>query len=188
VVEKVVGYKKIKYHTHENVGYGEVSLPEMQMHTTAFWLTVPESVVQRQSVERPLVIDAMRGIAHALHTVASVGLMSDPCDLGQSIGDRTEPHGALGAQNQPGGSTFDPTIFLYDRIPGGVGLAPRMFDAREVLVRRARALIEHCPCTDGCPACVGPVLGATDALPVVRDSRKKISLALLVDLGVAGTH
>ena len=45
VVERVVGYKKIKFHTHENVGYGEVQLPEMQMHTTAFWLTVPEPVL-----------------------------------------------------------------------------------------------------------------------------------------------
>src|SRR5919204_6493718 len=45
VVEKVVGYKKIKFHTHENVGYGEVRLPEMQMHTTAFWLLFPEALV-----------------------------------------------------------------------------------------------------------------------------------------------
>jgi DEAD/DEAH box helicase domain-containing protein len=158
------------------------------MHTTAFWLTVPEPIVQRQAVERPLVIDAMRGIAHALHTVACVGLMSDPSDLGHSIGDKAEPHGSQGAHAPPAVPGFDPTIFLYDRIPGGVGLAPRVFDAREELVRRARALIERCPCADGCPACVGPVLGATDALSEVRDSRKRISLALLVDLGVAGTH
>src|SRR5689334_9932826 len=35
VVEKVVGFKKIKFHTHENVGYGEVALPELQLHTTS---------------------------------------------------------------------------------------------------------------------------------------------------------
>src|SRR5690606_15197034 len=45
VVEKVVGYKKIKFHTHENVGYGDVRLPEMQMHTTSLFLTFPESYV-----------------------------------------------------------------------------------------------------------------------------------------------
>ena len=43
VVEKVVGYKKIKFHTHENAGYGDVRLPDTQMHTTSFWLTVPEA-------------------------------------------------------------------------------------------------------------------------------------------------
>ena len=56
VVEKVVGYKKIKFYTHENAGYGDVRLPEMQMHTTAFWLTVPERVVRahrRRDAPRP---------------------------------------------------------------------------------------------------------------------------------------
>jgi DEAD/DEAH box helicase domain-containing protein len=183
VVEKVVGYKKIKYHTHENVGYGEVSLPEMQMHTTAFWLTVPEAIVERQAVARPLVVDAMRGIAHALHTVASVGLMADPCDLGHTIGDKTEGV----PQKGDGAPGFDPTIFLYDRIPGGIGLAPRVFEAREELVRRARTLIDACGCEQGCPACVGPVVGATapyDSTP----SRKRIAIALLADLGAGSTH
>jgi DEAD/DEAH box helicase domain-containing protein len=187
VVEKVVGYKKIKYHTHENVGYGEVSLPEMQMHTTAFWLTVPEPIVERQAVERPIVIDAMRGIAHALHTVASVGLMSDPSDIGHTLGDKSEPDG-VPAKSVGGAPGFDPTIFLYDRIPGGIGLAPRVFEVREELVRRSRALIESCPCEQGCPACVGPVLGAPDAITAAAPSRKRVALDLLGDLGVSRTH
>ncbi len=191
VVEKIVGYKKIKYHTHENVGYGEVSLPEMQMHTTAFWLTVPEPVVQRQAVERPLVIDALRGIGHALHTVASVGLMADPADLGHTMGDRSEPQGVPG-KSPGGGPGFDPTLFVYDRIPGGVGLSPRLFESREELLRRARAVIEGCSCDFGCPACVGPVSAPPDAAgaasPSLSLSRRCIALALLADLGIAGTH
>ena len=90
VVEKVVGYKKIKFHTHENVGYGDVRLPEMQMHTTAFWLMVPEALVESLPYARPTVIDALRGFGNALHTVAAVGLMIDPRDLGQTLGDRTD--------------------------------------------------------------------------------------------------
>jgi DEAD/DEAH box helicase domain-containing protein len=179
VVEKVVGYKKIRYHTHENVGYGEVSLPEMQMHTSAFWLTVPEPVVQRQSAARAQVIDALRGIAHALHTVASVGLMTDPGDLGTTIVDsRAAGSGAVA----PG---FDATLYLYDRVPGGVGLSPRIYDARAELLRRARALIDGCGCDQGCPACVGPRL-PMDAASAA--SHKQIALALLADLGVDGTH
>jgi DEAD/DEAH box helicase domain-containing protein len=194
VVEKVVGYKKIKYHTHENVGYGDVRLPEMQMHTTSFWLTVPENVVQRQTVDRPAVIDAMRGIAHALHTVASIGLMSDPADLGHTIGDKSEPDGVpQKGGSHAGGPGFDPTIFIYDRVPGGIGLSPRLFEAREELLRRARSLCQGCPCDDGCPACVGPVAGAmldpqTGELPPSHVSRKAIAIALLADLGVPGTH
>jgi DEAD/DEAH box helicase domain-containing protein len=186
VVEKVVGYKKIKYNTHENVGYGEVTLPEMQMHTTACWLTVPEAIVQRQSVPRALVIDAMRGIAHALHTVASIGLMADPSDLGHTLGDKTE--GESTPDKRAGGAPgFDPTIFLYDRIPGGIGLAPRLFEAREELVRRARTLIEGCACEHGCPACVGPLAGLPSAL-AATPSRKPIALRLLAELDVPATH
>jgi DEAD/DEAH box helicase domain-containing protein len=87
VVEKVVGYKKIKYHTHENVGYGEVRLPEMEMHTTAFWLTIPNELVEKIPASRPSVIDALRGISKAMHTVATIGLMTDPRDIGRCLKD-----------------------------------------------------------------------------------------------------
>jgi DEAD/DEAH box helicase domain-containing protein len=186
VVEKVVGYKKIKYHTHENVGYGDVHLPEMQMHTTALWLTVPEVVVQRQEVERPLVIDALRGIANALHLVACVGLMTDPADLGRTLGDKTDPDGLPGKGGS--GPGYDPTIFLYDHVPGGVGLAPRLFEARHELLLKARALLQSCPCEHGCPACVGPVIGGPGTTIEALPPRKRIALALLADLGIAGLH
>ncbi|MDH5671775.1 MAG: DEAD/DEAH box helicase [Myxococcales bacterium] len=186
VVEKVVGYKKIKYHSHENVGYGDVRLPEMQMHTTSFWLTVPEPVVARQAVSRPLVVDAMGGIAHALRTVACVGLMADPGDLGHAIGDRKEPDGPPG-KSVGGAPGFDPTIFVFDRIPGGIGLSPRLFEAREELLRRARGLIQACNCDLGCPSCVGPISG--ELLDIAADvSRRGVALALLDDLGVSALH
>jgi DEAD/DEAH box helicase domain-containing protein len=192
VVEKVVGYKKIKYHTHENVGYGDVHLPEMQMHTTSFWLTVPEHVVERQNAARAEVIDAMRGIAHVLHTLASIGLMTDPSDIGHTLGSKSEPDGVPGKGISGGGDPgFDPTIFLYDRIPGGIGLAPRLFAARDELLRRARATIEGCACDEGCPACVGALVQAPAALTFAKRpelSRRPVALALLTDLAVTGTH
>ncbi len=204
VVEKVVGYKKIKFHSHENVGYGDVHLPEMQMHTSALWLTVPESVVAGRDVTRPEVIDALRGLGHALHTVASVSLMVDPRDLGHTLGDRKDPElppgkavaGSFDRSKQPSALRgFDPTIFLYDRMPGGVGLAPRLFDEREALVRRARRLIENCRCEAGCPACIGPLAfvgqPAPPGAPPGPDlllSRRRIALAVLDDLGVLTTH
>ena len=60
IVEKVVGYKKIKFYTHENAGYGDVRLPEMQMHTTAFWLTLPDAPTTRAGALRPAAIDGLR--------------------------------------------------------------------------------------------------------------------------------
>ncbi len=87
VVEKVVGYKKIKFYTHENAGYGDVRLPEMQMHTTAFWMTVPESVCLAVPEGRAAAIDGLRGVGIALETVATLALMCDPRDLGTTLGD-----------------------------------------------------------------------------------------------------
>jgi DEAD/DEAH box helicase domain-containing protein len=135
LVEKVVGYKKIKFHTHENAGYGEVMLPEMQMHTTAFWMTVPDARTK---------IDGLRGVGHALETVATLALMCEPCDLGTSLGD------------QRGGALLDPTLYLHEEVPGGTGLAERIYELRATLLERTARMIESCSCTEGCPACVGP--------------------------------
>ena len=161
VVEKVVGYKKIRFHTHENVGYGEVHLPEMQMHTSAAWFTFPETFVSSLPFARPVILDALRGIGNALHLIASFGLMVDPRDLGHTLGDRGE------GQPDPGkglhvGAGFDPTLFIYDHVPGGIGLAPRIYEERDTFFARAAHMIGNCECSDGCPACVGPVAEARE--------------------------
>jgi len=176
VVEKVTGYKKIKFFTHENAGYGDVNLPEMQMHTQSFWLTLPEAVVAEFAVPRASVIDALRGLAHAIEIAATLALMCDPRDIGQTLGDggKDGPDASWGPgrapeQGRTGG--FDPTLFLFDAHPGGVGLSDRIFEQAEKLVARALRLIEACACKAGCPACVGPA-GAFS-------SRKRLALDVL---------
>lgn len=199
VVEKVVGYKKVKFHTHENVGYGDVRLPEMQMHTSAAWITFSSGFVESFDAARPEVIDALRSIGTALHTVASVGLMIDPRDLGHTLqtGDQGEfsPGTPADLKDEDGevlSIRFDPRLYLYDHIPGGVGLAPRLFAEREALMRRARVLIEGCQCEEGCPACIGPDSGAavTNALatPVRQFARKALTLEVFSRLGVTSPH
>jgi DEAD/DEAH box helicase domain-containing protein len=166
IVEKVVGYKKIKFYTHENAGYGDVRLPEMQMHTTAFWLTVPEQAGGR-------IIDGLRGIGLALETVATLALMCDPRDLGTTLGDANgrDPAAAGVAPEQSGSPNagYSPTLFLYEHVPGGTGLAERIWEQRDVLLARALRMIESCPCDAGCPACVGPG----------ESSRKTVAIDLL---------
>jgi DEAD/DEAH box helicase domain-containing protein len=181
VVEKVVGYKKIKFFTHENAGYGDVRLPEMQMHTTAFWMTVPERVCENVPAGRAAAIDALRGIGTALETVSTLALMCDPRDLGTTLGDTALDESDEGAQGVPiprkvrGGVKpgYSPTLFLYEHTPGGIGLAERIWDQRDVLIARALRLVESCPCDAGCPACVGP------AEKYGEHSRKSIALELL---------
>jgi DEAD/DEAH box helicase domain-containing protein len=180
VVTKVVGYKKIKFHTHENAGYGDVRLPDTQLHTTSYWLTVPEALLEELSMGRAAGIEGMRGILVALEAVSALALMCDPRDIGQTLGDDGEENGAPaggGRVPQPG---FDPTLFLFDSMPGGVGLAERIFERAPELLARARTLIRGCGCPDGCPSCVG----ATETTPLpgrldLGGIRKKAALGLL---------
>ena len=172
VIEKVTGYKKIKFYTHENAGYGDVRLPDMQMHTTSFWLTVPEPIVR--ALGRATAVDALLGLGRALETVATIALMCEPHDIGRAIADQ-------GAAAERAAEHFWPTLFLFDHVPGGVGLAERIFEQAGRLIESARALIAGCSCESGCPACVGPTEGssASPASSPTQGQRKTAALELL---------
>jgi DEAD/DEAH box helicase domain-containing protein len=143
VAWKVTMFKKLKYHTHENVGWGSISIPEQEMHTTATWLVPPAELVNRY--DRDTLDGALIGLARVARTTAALLLMSDPRDIG-----------VLAQVQAP--FTGRPTLYLYDAVPGGVGLTERLFTLVPELVRASRDAVESCPCADGCPACVGPAI------------------------------
>ena len=177
LVEKVTGYKKIKFHTHENAGYGDVRLPDMQMHTTSFWLTVPPAVFH--DLGRATAIDALGGLGRALETVSTIALMCEPRDIGQALGDKGPGSAAPGAAGvQVASPHFDPTLFLFDHVPGGVGLAERIFEMGIELLERTRCLVAACPCEQGCPACVGPQSATTPEMPPAL-GRKQAAMRML---------
>jgi DEAD/DEAH box helicase domain-containing protein len=160
VVEKVTGYKKIKYGTHENAGYGDVNLPPLEMHTTSFWLSLPEELVAKFGAPRSQVVEGLRAAGIALETVSTVALMCEPSDINRTLGDGYGDHpGELPGRNYDQGRTgrTEPTLFLFDALPGGVGLAKRIFESAPALVERAARLIESCSCKAGCPGCIGPM-------------------------------
>jgi DEAD/DEAH box helicase domain-containing protein len=143
VAWKVTMFKKLKYHTHENVGWGSISIPEQEMHTTATWLVPPADVMSRY--DRDTLDGALIGLSRVARTTASLLLMCDPRDLG-----------VLAQVQAP--FTGQPTLYLYDAVPGGVGLTERLFNLTGDMVRASREAVESCPCADGCPACVGPAI------------------------------
>ncbi len=188
VIEKVVGYKKIKFHTHENSGYGDVRLPEIQMHTTSFWLTVPARICEKMGRARAL--EGLRGITQALQLVATLALMSDPRDIRSSVGDHPPRDHEDAAE-----PFFDATAYLYDSVPGGVGLAERIHEQAEPLLQQAAQLIACCDCPFGCPCCVGATALSAEAPPTPKNSppaprpenRKRASLELMVRWGMAAS-
>jgi len=163
VAEKVVGFKKIKMATLENVGSGEVELPQQEMQTTSAWITVPQETLARVSPSREEAIDGLRGVTYLLHHLAPVFLLCDVRDLGSWLGDTTPAEsGAVATRDSAkkrlmAAEHFNPTIYLYDAHAGGIGLAERIFEVLPDLLRHALATLDACPCQFGCPSCVGPV-------------------------------
>jgi DEAD/DEAH box helicase domain-containing protein len=190
VRSQVVGFKKIKFFTNENIGDGKLELPENEMHTTAYWITLerplleslPFSVSERQS--------GMFGLLHALESVATLLLMCDRRDLGTAIGERPPAHDTefVGAQHAaPHLGTiddftpprmqdvisasakefFEPNLYLFDAYPGGIGFSEPLFRTHDLLMQKTRELISACACEQGCPSCVGP---AGDLSPRAKEA------------------
>jgi DEAD/DEAH box helicase domain-containing protein len=163
VAEKVVGFKKIKMGTLENVGSGEVELPQQEMQTTSVWLTVSPEVLARVSPSRDQVVDGLRGVTYLLHQLAPFFLLCDVRDLGAWLGDTTPASAGVVATREStrarllAAERFQPTIYLYDSHAGGIGLAERLFEVFPDLLGHARETLDRCPCRAGCPSCVGPV-------------------------------
>jgi DEAD/DEAH box helicase domain-containing protein len=163
VAEKVVGFKKIKLGTLENVGSGEVDLPQQEMQTTSAWLTVPPGALGRVSPSREELIDGLRAVTYLLHHLAPIFLLCDVRDLGSWLGDTTPAApGAVATRESARrrlleAAQFNPTIYLYDAHAGGIGLAERLFEVLPDLLRQGLITLEACPCQAGCPSCVGPV-------------------------------
>jgi len=147
VVSRVVGFKKIKFYTNENVGSGELDLPEQQIHTTAYWLTIPSAVMNGLPYASDDRRDGIVGLSFALKQIAQLLLMCDGHDIGISI-DGAERDAAPDRA---------PRVFVYDSYPGGIGFSKPLFEMHGELLEATRRLIAECECENGCPGCVGPI-------------------------------
>jgi DEAD/DEAH box helicase domain-containing protein len=147
VKRQVVGFKKIKFYTLENIGAGLLQLPEQEMHTTAFWLHFADGFFAGfDGFSTADLQDAVRGLGNVLKTAGIVLLLSDARDLAVSVlDDSTHMKTA-----------FQPDIVLYDNYPGGIGQSDPLFRRHAELLNAARELLEGCTCSGGCPSCVGP--------------------------------
>ncbi len=148
VNRQIVGFKKIRFYTNENVGAGKLSMPEQEMHTTSFWLHFPAAFLEAMTEYTPSERQCgLSGLGNAFRTVASLLLMCDPRDLGVAM-----------TEDQSGGLlAWEPNLYLYDSYSGGVGLSAPLYRLSDRLLAQSRELIEGCACEAGCPACVGPV-------------------------------
>ena len=164
VRSQVVGFKKIKFFTNENVGAGKLELPENEMHTTSFWITLerkllaglPFALSDRQS--------GIFGLLYALESMATLLLMCDRRDIGTAVGERPASPGieedwqefttAIADPSQMK-EFFEPNLYLYDAYPGGIGFSEPLFHVHDLLLRRTRELISRVPVRERMPVVRG---------------------------------
>ena len=160
-------YKKIKFYTHENIGFGEISLPPEEMHTTAYWLALAddsrELLKHLESEGTSFNLSSgLLALSNVLINVVPLYVMCDPQDI-RAVSEVRSPF------------TGEPTIYIYDNYPGGVGFSEKMFELRRPLLQAAQELILGCGCEKGCPSCVGPIdevgiKGKESALLILREA------------------
>lgn len=190
VTTRIVGYKKIKFYTLENLGYGKIELPDLQFHTTSYWITFKKELLDRLPYPRLEAIEGILGLGYAFHSMAALHLMCDPHDLNRCVGDRgakwfirlsRDSKGIYSSFSSPEEMTnekidlFEPTLFMYDNYPGGMGFSHQLFDDTMSLLDKTKRLISKCECRYGCPSCVGPV-------KEVGEKSKEVALALLEEI------
>jgi DEAD/DEAH box helicase domain-containing protein len=181
VVSRVVGFKKIRFQTNENVGSGDLDLPEQQMHTTSYWLEIPLPIINALPYAADDRRDGVIGLAFAMKQIAQLLLMCDARDIGLSVntGDRDQPFGpeaeSWSRRSGEAAKADTPRIFIYDAYPGGIGFSAPLWGMQRELLSQTSALITSCDCDTGCPMCVGPI-GETGPLA------KKVALRILEHL------
>lgn len=160
---QVVGFKKIKFYTLENVGAGDLELPEQEMHTTSYWLTLPRELMEALPYSPSVRLGGVRGLAEAMRQMAALFLMCDARDIQVTVEEnqRMDPDAqSTGSISQSragiGAGLFEPNIFIYDNYPGGIGLSVPLYEMHDRVLQETARLIRSCPCKEGCPSCVGP--------------------------------
>ncbi len=165
-------FRKIKFYERDSIGFGKVSLPQHDLATAAAWLELPESAARLVAGFGRIATEGLIGIGNASSAVIPLFAMCDPMDIGTVVDSA---------------NTGMPTLFIYDRHPGGVGFAQKSYKMIEEAMEACLNLIENCTCEDGCPSCVGSPIPPfaqydPDSTPRGRIPDKETALVILHDL------
>jgi len=161
VRSQVTKYKKLKFQTHENIGYGDIALPEEQMHTRAVVLSFPEETVAGTAFARltaPEREEVVADLGTLVKNVAPLFLLCAPSDIGVAERLRDPELGM-------------PALYVYDMYPGGTGLSEGFLEKMTEILSAAMELLRGCECEEGCPSCIGPAGRSVAEGPPVQDRK-----------------
>jgi DEAD/DEAH box helicase domain-containing protein len=177
VTEQVVAFQKKAIRDGSTLDLVALDCPPTTFETEAVWY-LPDPALLEGIDAMPKLLGALHAAEHSLIALLPLWAMCDRWDIG---GLSTNVHFQTG----------QPTVFVYDGHPGGVGIARRGFDSFEGWVADTAELLGGCPCADGCPSCVqspkcgnlNEMLDKAAALTLLRRMRSRGSGG-----GVAGVR
>jgi len=144
---QITKFKKIKFGDEQNIGYGDISLPEEEIQTRGLVLIFPpESKGGKKLLEmdEQSIGKALSGAGNLIRSLAPLFLLCDPRDLGIAERGR-DTHFNI------------PALYIYDKYPGGTGLTESLAQRIEPLFNAILEALKRCPCKNGCPSCVGEI-------------------------------
>jgi DEAD/DEAH box helicase domain-containing protein len=170
VYSQVVGFKKLKFFTNENVGAGDLQLPQQEMHSTAFWVTIKNDCLETVDISSEEKIEAITGIAYLMRHICAVILMCDVKDIGVAVEDNItktninrQAVGRYAAmQDRPVIRDFEPNIYIFDSYPNGIGFSEVLYGRAAEILEKTLDVIKKCNCERGCPSCIGPPVRSND--------------------------
>lgn len=166
VTTVVIMFKKVKFEDRDSIGWENLDLPEIKLDTAGFWIIPPRDALRLCRKHGRVPMEGLKGIANVMAEVSPLFAMCDPKDIGTTIDSS---------------NTGSPTVYLYDRYPGGIGFSEKLFEMVEEVVTACWMAVSECPCEDGCPSCVGapapPDLGDDAMRETIPD--KEATLVLL---------
>lgn len=165
-------FKKIKFYNQDSIGFGKISLPPTTLETCAVWISPSLKTLKRVRQWGRNPQDGLLGIANVMTEVIPLYAMCDPMDIGSAVDSS---------------NTGVPTVFVFDRFPGGIGYAGKAYELIGEILEACLALIKECSCATGCPSCVGSPLPPYTITDPDSDSRgripdKEAALLILHDL------
>ncbi len=137
VVTHITGFKKVRFHTLENIGYGKLDLPPLELDTVAMYLDVADDVVRTTDAYGPdFLRSGLHGLARLFRQMLSIQAFCDPGDLDTFIDGQR--------------------VYVYDLYPGGIGFSEVGYEKFQTVLEASLEAAVDCDCAAGCPSCVLP--------------------------------
>lgn len=164
IIDTITGYEKRSTRDNRLLTIVPLEAPPQIFETEGLWYVIPESCRRRLEEDFVHFMGSIHACEHTAIGMLPLLVMADRNDFG-GISIPLHPQTGLAC------------VFIYDGLPGGAGLTRQAFGHARELLEVCAAVIEACPCEDGCPSCVhSPKCGSGNrpiskagALRLIRD-------------------